>query len=107
MTSPAPLTHGSRPLSPRDVVATEMEQDPVPARRQRQPASGQPAGSLVDYSAIDVGDAVVLLRRWSQDQGSPSHLRGLVTHYRDWPAVALVLGGLTHAELSHPGRSLG
>jgi len=80
MTPPAPLTHGSRPVPHQDVV---------------------------DCCAIDAGDAVVLLRQWSQDTGSPSHLRGLVTHYRDWPAVALVLGELTSAELGRPSRSAG
>ena len=112
MTPPAPLTPGPAPAPHLCPVTAETDRDAVTAdaAHQRKPLPAQPGrhratSGSVGCCSIDAGDAVVLLRRWSQDMGSPSHLRRLVTHYRDWPAVALVLGELTSAELSRPGRS--
>lgn len=114
VTSPSPHGLAGASVSHHEVITARADlltASPGPASRQSpgttRPVVDQPSGVSTQHCPIDAGEAFALLRRWSQDRGSPSHLRELGTHYRNWPAVALVLGELTAAELRQPGRAAG
>ena len=79
-------------------TAVAHRQGQLPTR----PVVDRATSGPTHHDPIDADEAFDLLRRWLQDQGSPSHLRELATQYKEWSAVALVLGELTAAALRQP-----